>query len=73
MNMILTRAQGGWKVAFKIRILFLATNQELPGSILGATRVSEKEWSATGSTQPREINSQAIWLKSGDSGLENRD
>jgi hypothetical protein len=35
---------------------FLATDPEVPGSIPGATRFSEKYGSGTGFTQPREDN-----------------
>jgi hypothetical protein len=35
---------------------FLATHPEVPGSIPGATRFSEKQWVWNGSTQPREHN-----------------
>jgi hypothetical protein len=44
-----------------------------PGSIIGTTRKKESSWSGTGSTQPREYNWGATWLKSSGSCLENRE
>jgi hypothetical protein len=38
---------------------FLAINPEVPGSIPGATRFSEKQWFGARSTQPLEDNGGA--------------